>query len=140
MWKGKKSLILVLVLALVLLFSVTSGVVFAQGGVKDQNTHKSPYSDESLAKLVEDGAITQEQADQLRTWSASKPDIELPRRDKSMSQDEWLASLVEDGAITQEQADQYKSWKASKPDVELPKPDKPAGGPPPGDSQCTLSA
>jgi len=34
--------------------------------------------DNQLAKLVEEGKITQEEADQYQTWLESKPDINIP--------------------------------------------------------------
>ncbi len=162
MFKTKKSLILVPAMAaVILLLCITVGVVTAQGdanppgpgqdilarvaqilGIDEQKLSDAfkQAQDESeaqrMAKLVEEGKITQEQADQLKAWEAAKPD---PQADQQafeewlksrpdvpgpkpsgqppcqQNTDEMLARLVADGKITQEQADQFKAWEAAKP-------------------------
>jgi hypothetical protein len=74
-----------------------------------------------LQNLVENGKLTQEQADQLKAWFDARPDIPLvgPRN---------LDQALKDGKITQEQYDAYKAWLAAKPDVPLPEPKAPGQG------------
>jgi hypothetical protein len=66
-----------------------------------------------LQQLVENGTLTQAQADQLKAWLDSRPDIPGigPRN---------LGQALKDGKITQAQYDAYKAWLAAKPDVPLP--------------------
>ena len=159
MCKTKRFLILVPVLAVVLLFGIMAGVVFAQNGndghdpnqdilarvaqilgIDQQkladafNQARTEFEAQRLDKLVQDGKITQEQADQLKAWEAARPD---PKSDPQKfeewlksrpdipfmgppgpppNMDEMLDKLVQDGKITQEQADQLKTWEAAKPD------------------------
>jgi hypothetical protein len=63
--------------------------------------------------LVENGTLTQAQADQLKAWLDSRPDIPGvgPRN---------LDQALKDGKITQEQYDAYQAWLKAKPDVPLP--------------------
>lgn len=162
MFKTKKSLILVPVMAVVvLLLCATVGVVMAKDGANppgpsqdilarvaqilgiDEQKLTDAFKqaqDESeaqrLANLVEEGKITQEQADQLKAWEAAKPDpsadqqkfdewikarpntpaLEQPGPGAHPITDEMLAKLVKGGKITQEQADQFKAWEAARPD------------------------
>jgi hypothetical protein len=66
-----------------------------------------------LKNLVENDTLTQEQADQLKAWFDSRPDIPGvgPRN---------LEQALKDGKITQAQYDAFKAWLAAKPDVPLP--------------------
>jgi Spy/CpxP family protein refolding chaperone len=66
-----------------------------------------------LQNLVDKGTLTQEQADQLKAWLDSKPNIPGvgPRN---------LDQALKDGKITQEQYDAYKAWLDAKPDIPLP--------------------
>jgi polyhydroxyalkanoate synthesis regulator phasin len=66
-----------------------------------------------LENLVNKGTLTQEQADQLKTWLDSRPDI--PRVGPK-----GLDQLLQNGKITQQQYDAYQAWLAAKPDVPLP--------------------
>lgn len=161
MCKTKKSLILVPVVAVVLLLGVTVGVVFAKDstnppghsqdildrvaqilGIDEQKLiaafkqAQDEFEAQRLAKLVEEGKMTQEQADQLKAWEAARPDpqadpqtfeewsksrpvipsLEPPGPQAYRNTDEMLAKLVEEGKITQEQADQLKAWEAARPD------------------------
>lgn len=74
-----------------------------------------------LQNLVNNGKLTQDQADQLKAWLDSRPADVLrvgPR---------GLDALLENGKITQEQYDAYQTWLKAKPDVPLPQPN--AAGP-----------
>jgi polyhydroxyalkanoate synthesis regulator phasin len=72
-----------------------------------------------LDKLVADGKLTQEQADQIRTWQAAKP-AGLCLSQKAMDK------LLADGKITQAQYDSWKTWWDSRPKINLPVLEKPA--------------
>jgi polyhydroxyalkanoate synthesis regulator phasin len=162
MFKTKKAFILVPVLAVVLSLCVGVGLVMANDSANPQGPgqemmdrvaqilgiDKQDLSDafkqaqdefeaQRIDKLVEDGKITQEQADQLNAWEAarpapgadqqtfeewqnSRPDVpglEPPGPPQAHgNMDEMLSKLVDEGKITQEQADQLKAWEAEKPD------------------------
>ena len=161
MCKTKKSLILIPVMAVVLLLCVTAGVVMAKDGANPPGPGQDilarvaqilgideqkltaafkqaqdEFEAQRLNKLVEEGKITQEQADQLKSWEAARPDpqadpqkfeewlkskpnipsLEPPGPQADRNTDEMLANLVEEGKITQEQADQLKAWEAARPD------------------------
>ena len=66
-----------------------------------------------LQEMVNSGNLTQEQADQLKAWLDSRPNIPGvgPRN---------LDQALKDGKITQEQYDAYKAWLDARPDVPLP--------------------
>jgi hypothetical protein len=84
---------------------------------------------ERMAKLVERGEITQEQADEAIAWFESRPEG-VPLGIGFMCRhghgfhrggfdggiEEKLARAVERGLLTQEQADEYLAWYESKPD------------------------
>jgi polyhydroxyalkanoate synthesis regulator phasin len=162
MYKTKKFHILIPVMAVVLLLCVSVGVVMAQDGANppgpgqdilarvaqilgiDEQKLTTAFKQaqdefevQRLAELVEEGKITQEQADQLKAWEAARPDPSADRQTfeewlKSrpdvpslepagsprghQNMDEMLAKLVEEGKITQDQADQLKAWEAARPD------------------------
>lgn len=74
--------------------------------------------DTRLDKWVTDGTLTQEQADQYKSWLAAKPDgvVIAPQA---------MNTLLKNGKVTQAQWNAWKTWFDTKPDVPLPKPDKP---------------
>lgn len=73
-----------------------------------------------LQNLVTSGKLTQDQADKLKAWFDSRPDV--PRvGPKGLALDQ----LLKDGKITQEQYDAYQAWTKAKPDVPLPEPKAP---------------
>ena len=73
---------------------------------------------EKLDAMVESERITQEQADDLKTWLEARP--EGPFKFKRwLVNAEDLDALVESGKITQEQADsyaEYSEWLESRPE------------------------
>jgi len=67
-----------------------------------------------LQNLVTNGKLTQDQADKLKAWLDSRPDV--PRVGPN-----GLDALLKNGKITQAQYDAYQAWLAAKPaDVPLP--------------------
>jgi len=70
-------------------------------------------------KLVADGKLTQDQANQINSWMAARPAGPCLRQ-KSMDK------LLADGKITQTQYDSWKAWWDSRSKIELPVLDKPA--------------
>lgn len=105
MWRSKKVIAAVL-MVVALLVGTTAGVVFAQGEDGDQSQPKSLLTrvseilgieqqaledafaearndmlaeamQDRLQNLVDEGKITQEEADQYSEWWASKPDVPL---------------------------------------------------------------
>ena len=72
-----------------------------------------------LQKLIDEGEITQEQADDFTAWLEDKP-ADMPSVGPRM-----LDRLVEEGKITQEQADEYLEWLEARPDIPMPRPQRP---------------
>jgi hypothetical protein len=66
--------------------------------------------DARLQELIAEGTLTQEQANEFKSWTEAKPDVPMvpPRQ---------LEEALEKGIITQEQVDQLKAWMESKPDI-----------------------
>ncbi len=94
-----------------------------------------------LAKLVEMGVLTQEEADANQAWLDARPEIlDFPGfrgygawsgghhgkgfyrfgGELEEKTTEWLDKLVEMGHITQEQADAYQAWLDGAPDIDFP--------------------
>lgn len=92
--------------------------------------------DAKFAGLVEDGTLTQDEADAIKTWQDSKPEIELNlsghdgdgkrgwgRKGHGLGRGNWLGSpekvdyLVEQGIITQDDADSLTEWWDSRPEA-----------------------
>jgi polyhydroxyalkanoate synthesis regulator phasin len=98
-------------------------------------TRELPSLEDRLQNMVDNGRITQEQADEYLQWWNSKPDVDFGfpfggRMTRTFSsQEDRLQSMVENGKITQEQADEYLQWWNSKPDVAFGMPFKGPGGP-----------
>jgi Na+-transporting NADH:ubiquinone oxidoreductase subunit NqrC len=84
----------------------------ASGEVRQQGLN------ERLDKLVTDGKLTREEANQYKSWLASKPAgvVIAPRA---------MDTLLKNGKVTQAQYDIWKAWWDTKPNVVLPKPAKP---------------
>ena len=115
-----------------------------QGQVEDafkQATRESAEQKTAdlLAKLVEMGVLTQEEADANQAWLDARPEIlDFPgfrgygawsHHGKGFHRlggelegktAEWLAKLVEKGHITQEQADAYQAWLNDRPEIDFP--------------------
>ncbi|MCJ7514361.1 MAG: hypothetical protein MUO89_00085 [Dehalococcoidia bacterium] len=74
---------------------------------------RTEKQDTGLENLVTSGKLTQDQADELKAWLDSRPDIPGvgPRN---------IDQSLKAGKITQEQYDAYQAWLAAKPDVPLP--------------------
>ncbi len=81
--------------------------------------------DQKVQSLVDQGKITQKQADDFNAWLKAKPDIPIVGLRN-------LQKLVDEGKITQQQADEFKAWLKARPDLPLPKVDKFKGPHPQG--------
>jgi len=70
-----------------------------------------------LQELVADDTLTQQQADEIKSWLESKPaDIpNVPPRE--------LKKLLDEGKITQEQLDAFKAWMQERPDMPKIRPE-----------------
>jgi len=84
-----------------------------------QQEQRGEALDNRLAELINEGTITQQQANEFNAWINSRPDIPLVGPQQ-------LKKLVQEGKLTQEQVDASKAWIESKPDV-------PKIMPPPGE-------
>ena len=76
--------------------------------------------DERLDKWVAEGKLTQDEANQYKSWIASKPaGVAIAAK--------VMDNLLKNGKITQVQYDAWKTWWDKKPNIDLPKPEKPVG-------------
>ena len=92
-----------------------------------------------LARLVEMGLLTQDQADAYQAWLDDRPEGALTDGDligkwsgvflnRGLSEfseekfDNRLSALVEEGDLTQEQADAYKTWLDDMPEIDFQPP------------------
>ena len=88
--------------------------------------------DARLDQAVADGTITQEEADEIRAWMDSRPEVldglkgqrgsHGPQHGPGIGPggaaiEERLAALVEDGAITQTEADEALDWSQARPEA-----------------------
>lgn len=98
-----------------------------------RDDHKDGY----LAKLVEHGKLTQEEADAIVAWQDAKPDVEFNfgEATKSVKRRGWgskgfgkgqgaqalssekLDYLVEEGVLSQADADSLADWYTARPDA-----------------------
>ena len=94
--------------------------------------NRGAVTQEQLDKMVADGRLTQEQADEYAAWLAAKPEGQYGDPNQ-------MQQLLEDGTITQEQYDAWNAWNETKPDIELPRPDRQGndgpGQPPTGEKR-----
>ena len=104
---GRKRWLLITTAILVLVVSVTGGVVLAHGGGSSDGSLTS-FVSRVASILGVDETEVQDAFDQ-----ASK---EI--RDEALQKK--LDSLVESGRLTQEQADEYKSWLDARPEGLFP--------------------
>lgn len=138
MWRRKKFVIVALLSAVVLVGSI-GGVVFAQTGGSDNTTAdktlvarvaailgidqqrvqdavtqartemQNEALDNYLKNLVEQGKITQAQADQYKVWVKSKPDMSQYQQQFK----DWMQ--VRPGVPPE-----LKAWQDARPDMSLP--------------------
>ncbi len=138
MWRKKKFILIALLAATVLLVGSISGVALAQTGstsggsgetllarvaailgidqqkVEDafaqaQREMREEALDSYLKNLIDQGKITQEQADQYKVWSQSSPDM---TQFKQQLRD-WQQARP---GIPPE----LKEWQGARPDIPLP--------------------
>ncbi len=104
MWRRKKLIIIIGLLAAVLLVGSVGGVVFAQTENGDDSQPKT-----LMERVAEKLGIGQQELEDAFTQARSE------MRDEAL--DSYLQKLVDEGKITQDEADQYKAWLQSKPDT-----------------------
>lgn len=134
MWRSKKFILVVLLGAVVLVGSV-GGVALAQTGGNDEGSGKTLIArvatilgidqqtvedafaqakremreealDNYLQKLITEGRITQEQADEYKAWSQARPDLEPYRQQLR----EWQQARP---GVPPE----LEQWQQARPDV-----------------------
>ncbi|MBT5475258.1 MAG: hypothetical protein HOB24_07315 [Chloroflexi bacterium] len=89
-----------------------------------RDEHRKASLNERLTALVEAGAITEAQADEIDAWEDSKPEVmdDLMKLGRGhctgddVSIEARLAALVEQEVITQAEADEITAWTEAKPD------------------------
>jgi len=105
MWRSKKFIIIMSVLAAtVLLVGTIGGVALAQTGGTGDSSGKT-----LLQRVAEILGIDQQKVEDA--FAQAKTEMQ----DEAL--DNYLNRLVEAGKITEEQATQYKEWLKSKPDM-----------------------
>ena len=107
----------------------TSDVEDAFAQAKDEL--REEHTDAYLAKLVEYGKLTQDEADAIQSWLDAKPDIEFTMTSKRgwggkglgghhgamVLADDKLDYLVEKSVLTQSDADSLSNWYEAQPDA-----------------------
>lgn len=106
MWRKKKIIILVTVLAVVLVTGSIGGVALAQTG----STGTGATGNTLIARVASILGIDQQKVEDAFTKAQKE------MREEAL--DTYLKDQVAKGKMTQEQADQYKKWLESKPDME----------------------
>ena len=84
--------------------------------------YREAKQNKSLARMVEAGTISQEQANEIDTWKDNKPEV-IDRLKKLVRENGGakrppeanLSNLVEKEVITQAEADEISAWKDAKP-------------------------
>ena len=79
---------------------------------------RDEWLQQKLDAMVENGKITQEQADEYKTWVEARPEGAFWGFKRWKVDADDLDSLVDSGKITQEQADsytEYLDWLESRP-------------------------
>lgn len=104
MWRSKKSILIVLLAALLLVGGAT-GIVLAQTENGDESQPKT-----LLDRVAEILNIDQQELKDAFAQAQSE------MRDEAL--DNYLQKLVDAGKITQEEAAQYKAWLQERPDME----------------------
>lgn len=108
MWKSKKFILIAVVVAVVLVGSI-SGVVLAQTGSTDNTSGKT-----LLGRVATILGIDQQ------TVESAFAKAQRDMRDEALSN--YLQKLVDQGKITKEQADQYQNWWQARPETPMPVP------------------
>jgi myosin heavy subunit len=103
MWRSKKFIIIVSVVAAIVLVGSLTGVALAQTGSAGSSGKTL------LARVAEILGIDQQKVEDAVAQAQSEMQNE--------ALDNYLKNLVDKGTITQAQADQYKAWIQSKPDM-----------------------
>jgi len=75
-----------------------------------QRELRKQYLESTLQELVDEGTLTQTQADELKAWIEARPDIP-PVGDRKLQEPGGQ------GALTEEQADELKTWREARPDL-----------------------
>ncbi len=98
------------------IYQAKTGVAIDQAALRDAFTQaekemRTEALQDYLQNLVEQGKITQEQADEYLKWWQAKPDMEQYRQQL----EEWLKTRPD---IPSE----FKEWREAMPDIPLPGP------------------
>jgi hypothetical protein len=101
MWRSKKFIIIVSVVAALALVGSLTGVALAQDTSGSGKT--------LLARVAEILGIDQQKVEDA--FAQAQEDMQ------NEALDNYLKNLVDQGKITQEQANQYKAWVQSRPDM-----------------------
>ena len=82
-----------------------------EAAVKQVRTETNKETlDARLQELVDSGKLTKQQADELKSWLNSRPDVPAVPLGK-------LDEAIQNGTITREQADALKAWQETLPDI-----------------------
>jgi hypothetical protein len=111
MWPNKKSIIIAVSVAVLLIGSI-AGVVLAQG---NDNSQSQTQGEDLLAKVCtiyqQNTGVTIDEAALKTAFTQAQNELQLAREKTQ------LQNMVSQGKITQDQADQYLSWWQSRPNV-----------------------
>jgi hypothetical protein len=112
MWPNRKSIIIAVSVAVLLIGSI-AGVVLAQGN--DQNSQSQAQGEDLLAKVCtiyqQNTGVTIDEAALKTAFTQAQNELQLTREKAQ------LQNMVDQGKITQDQANQYLNWWQSRPSV-----------------------
>lgn len=86
-----------------------------------QSEFREEALDSRLEELIDEGTLTQEQADEFKAWIEARPDV--PRFGPK-----GFHKLADEGILTQEQTEEYEAWMEARPDVPMPDVSRPRDG------------
>jgi predicted secreted protein len=82
-----------------------------EDALKQARTESSKENlDARLQELIDNGTLTPQQADEIRTWLNARPDVPMVPPEK-------IDEALQKGTITQDQVDALKAWQEAKPDI-----------------------
>lgn len=117
MWRSKKFIIAVVLVALVLAGSI-GGIVSAQGDDEEEDTSPRAIL---LEKVADKLGIDQQQLEDAFAEAIAEV------RDEAQAR--WLEKAAEEGWLTEEEAQQYSEWWQARPDIQFNFGERSFGGP-----------
>lgn len=97
------------ILGTVLAVLISGGFYYAQAQSETTGGGDKP---KMIEKMIEDGVVTQEQADKMKDYAQN-----FRKENRKQIMEERITSAVEDGTITEDEATQIRNWQNSRPEA-----------------------